>query len=109
MKVKPTEAFCAIGPDGVIDIDLVRRNRASAQAAAGAIHSRAWPAMVAKGWQVIPVVIQASDFELPSPVEIGWPPAPAPAGAAAVAIPVAPRMREPETVVAGRRSALLRC
>lgn len=53
----PAEAFCAVGPDGKIDIDLVRRNRASAQHAAGAVNGTTWAALASQGWQVIDVIV----------------------------------------------------
>lgn len=63
-KIIPAEAYCAVGPDGRIDIDLVRRNPASAHSAAGNVHGLPWPRMVGKGWRVIPVrVLPAGDVE----------------------------------------------
>lgn len=63
-KIIPAEAYCAVGPDGKIDIDMVRRNPASAHSAAGNIHGLPWPRMVGMGWRVVPVrVAPAGDID----------------------------------------------
>lgn len=80
MKVQPTTAFCAIGPDGTIDLDMIRRSASSARGAATAIKSTAWPALAAKGWVIVPVRITAAgepeEEAVPLPPK---PPAPRPA------------------------------
>lgn len=53
--VRPTVAFCAVGPDGAIDIDLVRRSQSSCHSAASNIHGLGWMALVGKGWRVVEV------------------------------------------------------
>lgn len=74
-KIIPTHAYCAVGPDGKIDIDLVRRNPASAHSAAGNVHGLPWPRMVGKGWRVIPVRV-APAGEVEAEVSAPIPPRP---------------------------------
>jgi len=56
-EIVPVEAFCAIGPDQKIDIDMIRRNRASAEFAAKNVTGHHWVKLAASGWSVIPVTI----------------------------------------------------
>lgn len=65
--VAPITACCAVGPDGRLDIDLIRRNQASAQHAAKSIQGGSWPALASKGWRIIAVEIR--DQSLPEAVE----------------------------------------
>lgn len=98
--IQPIEAHCAVGPDGKIDIDLIRRNQASAQAAAKGITGMPWPAAASKGWHVIGVRVVPL---LPGAEEVVEEPPPSPP----------PRRHRPPSAAiapAGReRSPLLRC
>ena len=83
MAVKRAQAYCAVGPEGLIDIDLIRRSSASCQYAASNIHNTPWPRLVAKGWEVVPVRITAEDDAdgdkpMPRIVTIDAEPSPAP-------------------------------
>lgn len=94
--IKRTEAVCAVGPDGVIDIDMIRRNQASAQKAAGNTTGLHWPQLAAKGWQVVPVVIahkaEADVLEPEAkPAPPGKPPRRPPPPVAPPAAPPTPR------------------
>ena len=78
-KVPPVEAVCAIGPDGKIDIDLIRRNPASCQAAAKSITGLPWPRAVQLGWRTVRVRIVAAgspeaEEPMPEPVRPSPPP-----------------------------------
>jgi hypothetical protein len=57
VKIRPTEAFCAVGPTGKIDIDMIRMGRAGAEHAAGVVSGLGWAAMRAQGYEVVPIVI----------------------------------------------------
>ncbi len=92
------EAVCAVGPDGKIEIDLIRRNGASAQKAAGNVHGLAWPQLAAKGWQVVDVVIMhkaeaevAEPEARPAPAPPGKPPRRPPPPTAPPPAPPVPR------------------
>ena len=61
MKVTPIAAYCAVGPDGKLDIDMVRRAVPAAQWAAGAVLGTTWAALGKRGWRVIAVRIGAAD------------------------------------------------
>ncbi len=67
MKVQAIKAFCAVGPGGLLDIDLVRRSQSAAQWAAGAVSGDAWPRLAAAGWTVIEVRIGAANDEAGAP------------------------------------------
>lgn len=76
--VAPITAFIAIGRDNAIDLDLVRRSAAAAQWAAGSIHNRAWPALVAAGWRIEAVTVRLASnepvseaSEQPGPARLG--------------------------------------
>jgi hypothetical protein len=112
-KIFPADACCAVGPDGKIDIDMVRRTRAGAEYVATQTQQKAWPHLVRAGWRTMPVrVIRAGG---PEDVEGEiLPDAPPPAPRAAVA--GAPRRRLPETISAaayrklvGADGGMLRC
>lgn len=85
----PTTAYCAIGPDRRIDIDLVRRNQASCGSAAGNVQGMAWPHLAGKGWRIVSVRIvevgSADDVPEvdPAPAPKRKPPAPPSAKASA--------------------------
>ena len=61
MAVKRAQAYCAVGPEGLIDIDLIRRSSSSCHFAASNIKNIPWPALVGMGWEVVPVRIVAED------------------------------------------------
>lgn len=81
--VKPKEAWCAVGPDGEIDIDMLRRGQAGCEHAASSIRGQAWPRLVHLGWRVLRVrIVRADAPEVAEPA-----PAPAPARRKAPASP----------------------
>jgi hypothetical protein len=101
------EAFCAVGPDQAIDIDLVRRSVASAQHSAVVTkgEGRQWPALARIGWTVVPVRIYGGSAVPEELVDQGD--LPKPRGAA---VPKS-RSRKPEQGAHPGRAAasLLRC
>lgn len=101
-------AFIAIGTDGVMDLDLVRRSRAAAQWAATSVHGRAWPHLVASGWRVELVTVRLA-ASLPDD-DAGDRPGPARLGAALPPRPLvaAPRPPPPPPSPRAGRMKLLR-
>jgi hypothetical protein len=75
--IKPIEAHCAVGPDGALDIDLIRRNAASCQHAATQVRGIPWPRLVHIGWRVVRVRIGRADAEEVQPEPAPAPPPPA--------------------------------
>lgn len=80
MKIAPSPAVMAVGPDGKIDIDLIRRNKASAQHAAKTLTGYPWPVLHGQGWRVVDVlIVPKADVtgEEPVTIDLGDP-SPAP-------------------------------
>jgi len=110
--IAPVEAFCAIGPDQKIDIDMLRRNRASAEFAAKNVTGNHWVKLAAAGWSVVAVTIAPAGAPPQAPEPSGAkrprpPPPPAPPAAASVQ----PRMsaREYRDLVGADDGLMLRC
>ena len=105
-KAPVTEAFCAVGPKGKIDIDMIRRNAASCHSAAQNIEGKAWPALGREGWRVVRVRVVAIGEEEPEAIDMPEPRWPPPRGASA--LPPGPALR---TIAAPVKAALglLRC
>jgi hypothetical protein len=101
-----TTAFSAVLKGAKIDIDLVRRNRASAQHAAGSVTGRAWPALAGQGWEVIEVAVvplwylQQLLATSPAPVQPAAPPK---------SKADQPRRSQPERMTVAQYHKFLRC
>lgn len=106
-KITPAGAHCAIGPDGLIDIDMLRRGRASAESAAKTIKGVAWAILARQGWQVFPVrIVPAGE---PDPESVAAP-VPPPTGLRAdAAARLAPAAGRRVLVTADARAGMLRC
>lgn len=71
MKLKAAPAVLAVGPDGVVDIDMVRRNKPGAKWAASNITGRAWPQLERDGWVILSVVVMpVADVTGDEPLEL---------------------------------------
>ncbi len=100
-----TEAFCAVGSDLKVDIDLIRRTAASAQYAATTMTGSHWPAMALAGWAVVPVRIYGGPA-LPEELVDLPPPRPSPARVASDSLS---RKGRGKRTPPPRGSPLLRC
>jgi hypothetical protein len=81
--IKAREAWCAVGPDGEIDIDLIRRGQAGCQMAATSIRGIPWPRLAHGGWRILRVrIVRADDPQVadtrPAPAQAATKPRVAP-------------------------------
>jgi len=76
MKLTPAPACLAVGPDGKIDIDCIRRTKANAQYAAANIQGKSWPYLERTGWRVLNVMVMpVSDVTGDEPLHLTVTPA----------------------------------
>ena len=107
-RILPVEAHCAVGPDGKIDIDLIRRSQASCHTAAQNIQGGTWAGLVRNGWRVVRVVIGPVAEVEAAPLDVAVAPS-RPVAAVADSPPSPIRMRRCAAPAAGAGTSLLRC
>lgn len=64
-KLLPRDAYAAVGPDGEIDIDLLRRTGANARYGATCVAGKPWPQLAAAGWTIERVTVSGSTESVP--------------------------------------------